>query len=206
MLRKIGFSLTQFYAHGGLFESAFRAGFVDQTNALVSIGGPGMGSNGKWTAEAAAELANVGTLAHRLCRNLFPARQHSGSDQDAGAFNRKFENEAKEAKRAENLAALEKMITSQEISTTKEHLGLKLLHAARTGLVSLDTSKGSKSKDMARRARTSHGRSFFPAMKVDQTKKRKENEVPNGKNEQRDSHGEKLKGLVRRVTGSWRGR
>lgn len=215
MLRSIGFSSTPFYAYGGLFESAFKSGFIERADALVSIGGPGMGRSGKWTAEAKFELANVGTLAYNFCRNLFPTRhEHSEfehREEDPRAFNRTFEKEAKEAKRVENLAVLEKLIGKGHDQHGTHHHSLlarkTVFDSYAGGRRKKSMSKGSEKGNAkrAKRAKTWHGSLFAGSAKKNFPLAKEEKEDPNG-GDARDVRRASIKGLVRRVTGSWRGR
>ena len=59
VLRRTGFSSAALHVTGGLFESGLHGGLVERADALISMGGPGMGMSGsrRWMPEAAAELA-----------------------------------------------------------------------------------------------------------------------------------------------------
>ncbi|KAK3498896.1 uncharacterized protein B0T23DRAFT_400613 [Neurospora hispaniola] len=123
-----------FNAHGGLFESAFQGGFSQRADAIISIGGPGMGGDRQWTSETTCELAMVvgGTLvdqdiAHLDAnpeegkhtktmdnirwrnKNLFLARKRGDPDYlydlDPRDFNRRFGEQARAAKQTEEEAA-----------------------------------------------------------------------------------------------------
>ncbi|KAK1779849.1 hypothetical protein QBC45DRAFT_325118, partial [Copromyces sp. CBS 386.78] len=227
-----GSSSAAFTARGGLFESASKGGFVERADALISMGGPGMGGSRRWTPEAAAELARLTNIANNVekadfeantstqaknsqtqpaklagqafwGRNLFPTRRKSECDLDPRDLNREFEKEAKAAKRAENLLILEKYLLAKEQPPT-HLLPTRKSVTFLLGNYSSKESRASKEPCAKKRAKTWPRLTGGSLFTI--AEREKENENPNGKGSGGNSHRETFKTLVRRLTGTGKNR
>lgn len=252
-------SAAAFTAHdGGLFESAFKGGFIERADALIFMGGPGMDMRGsrRWTPEAAAELARLmnlvndaysdadfeentradpqanfetrqsATLGHYLFwgRNLFPKWRKPKQHEDPRNLNKKFEKEAKAVKRAEDSLFLERLLAKEplpakEQQPTTHHHSLPTRKSVTFLLENYSSKESKQSKESKeaeefvdpssakKRARTwlrlpgLPGGSSFTTVAG-----RKENEDPNERGLRGNWHGGRLKGLVRRLTGTGAGK
>ncbi|EGO61568.1 hypothetical protein NEUTE1DRAFT_14524, partial [Neurospora tetrasperma FGSC 2508] len=233
-----------FNAHGGLFESAFQGGFSQRADAIISIGGPGMGGDRQWTSETTCELAMVvgGTLgrgnqdiAHLDAnpeegkhtgpmdnipwrnKNLFLARKRGDPDYlydlDPRDFNRRFEEQARAAKqaeeeaarkRAEALLAFEKLyvLAREDLQPLRSAKELSTTHSwpARTKLYFYDTFASSKKSKEPTTERPVQSAKTWPVRNLFTAKKRVEDFYSRAKESHMDAESETFGSIVKKFT------
>lgn len=232
-----------FNAHGGLFESTFQGGFSERADALIPIGAPGMGGDRQWTSRTTCELAMIvgGTLvdqdiAHLDAnpkegkhtgpmdnirwrnKNLFLARKKGDPDYlydlDPRDFNRRFEEQARAAKqaeeraakkRAEALLAFEKLYVLaredlQPLRSAKEPSTTRSTWPARTKSYFYDTFASSKKSKEPTTERPVQSAKTWPVRNLFTVKKRVEDFYSRAKESHMCAESETFGSIVKKFT------